>query len=170
MSRWQETRRSETNGAQILNREHFRREGKAEGNWDEAKREWGGVRVCGRLWQCFSFTSPSLFSIRVTRSFGGTGWDHRHVSTWSVCVSDYRFSLVVLSVSLPVCLSSTLAICPLTVSHRDQFRKAELSLPLLCRVNVSQWRNKRTLFRFFFLSAHIFKYKLPMSDLKKVNI
>lgn len=32
MSRWQETRRSETNGAQILNREHFRREGKAEGN------------------------------------------------------------------------------------------------------------------------------------------
>lgn len=32
MSRWQETRRSETNGAQILNREHFRRESKAEGN------------------------------------------------------------------------------------------------------------------------------------------
>lgn len=32
MSRWQETRRSKTNGAQIPNGAHFRREGKAEGN------------------------------------------------------------------------------------------------------------------------------------------
>ena len=51
-----------------------RGEGEEEGNWG-AKR--GGLRIAVAM---FLFLPP-LFSVWVTRSSSGTGWDHRRVST-----------------------------------------------------------------------------------------